>query len=129
MHSKQVYISNNRPSQGVHNHLLLVQIVGGACFRRHQLVAVLDASLSIFQMTLEILHINRMEREANFCDIAHICVKHHEKGSFVKGTDKKLLCRISRCLQIPSNPTSMEMFRFVKIILNIVLQSSSFPAT
>ena len=35
-------------SQGVSNRLLLVPIVGGACFLRHQLAGVINASLSFF---------------------------------------------------------------------------------
>ena len=55
-------------AQGVYNRLLLVLIVGGACFQRHQLVAVFNASFGVFQMTYEISHINRMGEEGNFCD-------------------------------------------------------------
>ena len=35
-------------AQGVYNCLLLVLIVGGTCFLRHQLAAVFNASLSVF---------------------------------------------------------------------------------
>ena len=56
-------------AQGVYNQLLLVPIVGGVCFQRHQLVAVFNASFSVFQMTLEISHINRIGQEGNFCDV------------------------------------------------------------
>ena len=35
-------------TQGVCNHLLLVPIVGGAYFQRHQLTAVLNTSFSVF---------------------------------------------------------------------------------
>ena len=55
-------------SQGVYNRLLLVSIVGGACFQRHQLAAVFNASFSVFQMTYEISRINRMGEEGDFCD-------------------------------------------------------------
>ena len=55
-------------TQGVYNRLLLVPIVGGACFQRHQLVAVFNASFSVFQVTYEISHINKMGEEGDFCD-------------------------------------------------------------
>ena len=62
---------NVSPStQGIYNRLLLVRIVGSACFQRHQSAAVFYALLSIFQMTLEISRINRMGRGGNFCDVA-----------------------------------------------------------
>ena len=63
-----VYISFYTPSQGVYNRLLLVPIVGGTCFQHHQLAAVFNASFSVFQVTYEILHINRMVEEGVFCD-------------------------------------------------------------
>ena len=34
--------------QGVYNRLLLVPIVGGACFQRHQLAAVFNAPFGVF---------------------------------------------------------------------------------
>ena len=55
-------------SQSVYNRLLLVWIVSGACFQHPQLAAILNASLSVFEMTLETLRINRKEREGDFCD-------------------------------------------------------------
>ena len=55
-------------AQGVYNRLLLVLVVGGACFQRHQLAAVFNASFSVFQMTYEITHINRKGEEGVFCD-------------------------------------------------------------
>ena len=55
-------------TQGVYNRLLLVPIVGGACFQRHQLAAAFNASFSVFQVTYEISHINRMGKEGFFCD-------------------------------------------------------------
>ena len=55
-------------TQGVYNRLLLVPIVGGACFQRHQLAAVFNASFSAFQVTYEISHINRIVEEGVFCD-------------------------------------------------------------
>ena len=59
---------NSSATQGVYNRLLLVPMVGGACFQRHQLAAVFNASFSVFQVTNEILHINRMGEEGVFCD-------------------------------------------------------------
>ena len=41
-------------TQGVYNRLLLVPIVGGACFQRHQLVAVFNALFSVFQLMYKI---------------------------------------------------------------------------
>ena len=41
--------SLERSSQGVYNQLLLVPIVGGACFQRHQLAAVLMHHLASFR--------------------------------------------------------------------------------
>ena len=35
-------------TQGVYNRLLLVPIVGGACFLRHQLAAVFNVSFGVF---------------------------------------------------------------------------------
>ena len=55
-------------AQGVYNRLLLVPIVGGACFQRHQLAAVFNTSFSVFQVTYEISHINRIGEEGDFCD-------------------------------------------------------------
>jgi hypothetical protein len=55
-------------TQGVYNRLLLVLIVGGACFLRHQLAAVFNASFAVFQMTYEISCINRMGEKGDFCD-------------------------------------------------------------
>ena len=55
--------------QGVYNRLLLVPIVGGACFLRHQLAAVLNTSFGVYQMTYEISRINRMGEEGDFCDV------------------------------------------------------------
>ena len=57
-----------RNTQGVYNRLLLVPIVGGACFLRHQLAAVFIASFGVFQMTYKISRINRMGEEGDFCD-------------------------------------------------------------
>ena len=60
-------------TQGV-NCLLLVQIVSGACFQRHHLVAVFGASWSIFQMTFDSSQTNRMGRDNNFDGVElHIC--------------------------------------------------------
>ena len=56
----------NKIAQGVYNRLLLVN---GACFQRHQLVAVL-MFLSVFQMMYEISHINRMGEKATFVALA-----------------------------------------------------------
>ena len=56
-------------AQGVYNRLLLVPIVGGACFLRHQLAAVFNASFGVFRMTYEISRINRMGEEGDFCDV------------------------------------------------------------
>ena len=56
-------------AQGVYNRLLLVPIVGGACFLRHQLAAVFNASFGVFRMTYEISSINRMGEEGDFCDV------------------------------------------------------------
>ena len=53
---------------GVYNRLLLVLIVGGTCFQRHQLVAVFNASFSVFLMMYEISYINRMGKEGDYCD-------------------------------------------------------------
>ena len=58
-------------SQGVYNRLLLVPIVGGACFLRHQLAAVFNASFGVYWMTYEISRINRMGEEGDFCDVLH----------------------------------------------------------
>ena len=58
----------DRTAQGVYNRLLLVPIVGGACFQRHQLAADFNASFSVFQMTYKISHINRMGEVSDFCD-------------------------------------------------------------
>ena len=55
-------------AQGVYNRLLLVPIVGGACFLLHQLAAVFNASFGVFQMTYKISRINRMGEEGDFCD-------------------------------------------------------------
>ena len=55
-------------TQRVYNRLLLVPIVGSACFQRHQLAAVFNASFSVIQVTYEISHINRMREEGVFCD-------------------------------------------------------------
>ena len=55
-------------TQGVYNRLLLVSIVGGACFQCHQLAAVFNASFGVFQMTYEISRIKRMGEEGDFCD-------------------------------------------------------------
>ena len=62
-----IYIYIYIYTQGVYNCLLLVPIVGGACFQRHQLAAVFNASFGVFQMTYEISRINRMGEE-DFCD-------------------------------------------------------------
>ena len=56
-------------AQGVYNRLLLVPIVGGACFLRHQLSAVFNASFGVYWMTYEISRINRMGEEGDFCDV------------------------------------------------------------
>ena len=56
------------PTQGVYNRLLLVPIVGSACYLRHQLAAVFNASFGVFQMTYKISRINRMGEEGDFCD-------------------------------------------------------------
>ena len=42
--------------------------MGGACFQRHQLAAVFNASFGVFQMMYEISRINRMGEEGDFCD-------------------------------------------------------------
>ena len=55
-------------TQGVYNRLLLVPIVGGGCFQRHQLAAVSNAPFIVFQMKYEISHIIRMGEECVFCD-------------------------------------------------------------
>ena len=55
---------------GVYNCPRLTWIVGVACFLSHQLVAVLDASFSIFQMTFEISRTKRMGRDDDFGDVA-----------------------------------------------------------
>ena len=62
-------------TQGVHNRLLLVPIVGGACFQRHQLAAVFNASFSVFQVTYEISRINTMGEEGDFCDAMPIRIR------------------------------------------------------
>ena len=59
----------DRTAQGVYNRLLLVPIVGGACFQRHQLAADFNVSFSVFQMMYEISCINRMGEEGDFCDV------------------------------------------------------------
>ena len=69
-----VHICMNGPThhiytQGVYNRLLLVPIVGGACFLRHQLAAVFNASFGVFRMTYDISRINRMGEEGDFCDV------------------------------------------------------------
>ena len=52
---------------GVYNQLLLVPIVGGACFTHHQLAAVFNASFSVFQMTLENSHVStKWEEKVTF---------------------------------------------------------------
>ena len=56
-------------TQGVYNRLLLVPIVGDACFLRHQLAAVFNASFGVYRMTYKISRINRMGEEGNFCDV------------------------------------------------------------
>ena len=56
-------------TQGVSNRLLLVPIVGGACFLRHQLVAVFNASIGVYRMMYKISRINRMGEEGDFCDV------------------------------------------------------------
>ena len=66
--SSRNFLPFSMPSQGVYNCLLLVPIVGGSCFQRHQLAAVFNVSFSIFQLTYEISRINRMGEEGNFCD-------------------------------------------------------------
>ena len=48
---------------------MLVSIVGGACFLRHQLAAVFNASFGVYRMTYEISRINRMGEEGDFCDV------------------------------------------------------------
>ena len=53
-------------SQGVYNRLLLVPIVGSACFLCHQLAAVFNASFGVYRMTYKISHINRMGKKATF---------------------------------------------------------------
>ena len=55
-------------TQGVSNRLLLVPIVGGACFQHHQLAAVFNVLFGVFQMMYEISRINRMGEEGDFCD-------------------------------------------------------------
>ena len=60
---------HDRYTQGVYNRLLLVSIVGGACFPRHQLAAVFNASFGIYLMMYEISRINRMGEEGDFCDV------------------------------------------------------------
>ena len=62
------YFTRPSTTQGVYNRLLLVPIVGGACFLRHPLAAVFNASFGVFQMTYEISCINRMGEEGDFCD-------------------------------------------------------------
>ena len=42
--------------------------MGSACFQSHQLAAVFNASFSVFQVTYEISHINRMGEEGDFYD-------------------------------------------------------------
>ena len=61
-------LNNTVTSQGVYNRLLLVPIVGGACFQCRQLASVYNASFGVFQMTYEISCINRMGEEGDFCD-------------------------------------------------------------
>ena len=63
------YSQAKLPAQGVYNRLLLVPIVGGACFLRHQLAAVFNASFGVFRMTYENSRINRMGKEGDFCDV------------------------------------------------------------
>ena len=63
------------PTQGVYNRLLLVPIVGGACFLRHQLAAVFNASFGVYRMTYEISRINRMGEEGDFCDVLPIRIR------------------------------------------------------
>ena len=67
--TENVSPENEMATQGVYNRLLLVPIVGGACFLRHQLAAVFNASFGVFRMTYEISHINRMGEEGDFCDV------------------------------------------------------------
>ena len=69
-HTRPLYLGfrHNIPAQGIYNRLLLVPIVGSACFQRHQLAAVFNASFSVFQVTYEISHITRMGEEGVFCD-------------------------------------------------------------
>ena len=88
--------------------------MGGACFQRRQLVAVFDASFSVFQMTLEISHINRMGGEGDFRDIAPTYAGNVTNMAVLLRVKIKSLRRNSRCLRISSNVPS------------IVLQSSSF---
>jgi hypothetical protein len=65
--SHPAYLQRQRYAQGVYNRLLLVPIVGGACFQRHQLAAVFNA-FSVFQITYKISRIHRMGEEGDFCD-------------------------------------------------------------
>ena len=54
-------------AQGVYNQLLLVPIVGRACFPRHQLATIFNAS---FSLSDDVGNFNRMGREGDFCYVA-----------------------------------------------------------
>ena len=67
---------------GCYNRLWLTWIVGVACFLRHQLAAVLDASFSVFWMMFESSQTKRMGGDDHFGDDAptYTYVKRHENG-------------------------------------------------
>ena len=71
-------------ARGIYNRPWLTWIVGVAYFQRHKLTAVLDASLSVFQMTLDSSHTNRMGGDDDFGDVTvtYTCMKRHEDGCF-----------------------------------------------
>jgi hypothetical protein len=78
--------------------------VGGACFQRHQVAAVFNASFSVFQIMYENSRINRKGLLRRY---AYISMKCHENGTFVEGENKVAWLDL-RTLRISPNPTSME---------------------
>ena len=56
-------------TQGVYNRPWFTWIVGVACFLRHQLAVVLDASFSIFRITFEISRTKSMGGDDDFGDV------------------------------------------------------------
>ena len=77
--------------QGVYNRLLLVPIVGSACFLRHQLAAVFNASFGVYWMMYEISRINRMGEEGDFCDVLPTYPRNVTKMAVLLRTKMKSL--------------------------------------